>query len=229
MGVLSSPTIEDMITNVRTMLNQPSSTNSAWTDEELAVYLNEGVRRYFAEVTHYFEGQFDTQSDLNIVANTETVALPADCYEIKALYRKVGGGYTLLPYRNNLTEGYSTIGGTGGDAYVPYYYFRRNNVVLRPVPNFSETAGLRLEYVAFPETLVTGGDSLTSGVSPVFKDLVEMYAVYKAKLKESMTSGAQTYGPAKENLNDLFLAFKEAVVGRSASVTAIKPWNPEDI
>jgi hypothetical protein len=228
MATLSAPTIEDLITDVRTMLRQPNPANSSWSDEELASFLNEGVRRYFAEVVLQSEGQFTTATNLNIVSGTETVALPDDCFEVKALYRSVSGGYELLPYRNNLTEGYSTTGGTGGDTYLPYYYLRGHNLVLRPSPGFSQTSGLRLEYIQFPETMITGGDSMTSQVSPVFKDLIIMYAVYKAKLQESLVSGVNTYGPARDNLNDLFTAFKEAIPQRSHGVTAVKPFNPEE-
>lgn len=228
MATLSAPTIEDLITNVRNMLNQPSATNSFWTDEELAVYLNEAVRRYFAEVVLHSEGQFTALTDLDITANANTVALPTDCFKIKQLWRKVSDGYEPLHYRNNLTEGMSTSGSSGGSNYRPDYYLRGNSLVLSQMPGFSETDGLRLEYVQFPETLVTGGDSLTAQVSPVFKDLIEAYAVYKAKMKESLVSGTNTTPLALQNLNDLFTAFKEAIAGRSDGPTAIKPFNPEE-
>ncbi len=147
---------------------------------------------------------------------------------MKGLYRKVANGYELLPYRNNISEGYSTAGATGGDAYLPYYYLRGNSLVLRPGPGFSETGGLRLEFIEFPETMITGGDSMTSQVSPIFKDLIEMYAVYKAKLTESLVTGVNTYAPALQNLNDLFTAFKEAIPQRSEGVTGVIPFNPEE-
>lgn len=229
MATLSAPTIEELLVDVRLMLRQPSAANSTWQDEELAAYLNEGVRRYFAEAVKHGEGQFTTTANLNIVADTETVALPTDCFSVKTLYRTVSGGYAALAYRNNMSEGYSTTGASGGDAYVPYYYFRGNNLVLRPVPNFSETAGLKIEYVQFPETMLTGGDSMTAQVSPVFRDLIVTYAVYKAKLSDSLSNGTDTFSAVRDNLNDLFTAFKDSISPRSYGLTAIKPFNPEDI
>lgn len=229
MATLSSPTIEDLIQNVRNMLSQPSSTNSNWSDEELTVYLNEAVRRYFAEVVQKMEGQFTAVEDLDLTAGSATVTLPSDFFSIKQVWRKVSGGYEPLHYRNNLNEGVDTTGASGGANFRPDYYLRGNSLVLSQIPNFSEADGLRLEYVQFPETLVTGGDSLTAQVSPVFRDLIEAYAVYKAKLKESLTSGTNTTGPALQNLNDLFTAFKEAVPNRSASPAAIIPFNPEEL
>lgn len=210
------------------MLSQPSATNSTWSDEELATYLNEAVRRYFAEVVMHLEGQFTTVADLDITANTNTIALPSDFFKLKQAWRAVSGGYEPLHYRNNLTEGMNTTGSGGGDNFRPDYYLRGNSLVLSEMPNFSETSGIRIEYVQFPETLVTGGDSLTAQVSPVFKDLIIAYCVYKAKLKESLTNGTNTTAMALQNLNDLFTAFKELIPNRSGSPAAIKPFNPEE-
>ena len=228
MATLSAPTIEDLITNVRNMLNQPSATNSFWTDEELAVYLNEAVRRYFAEVIQHSEGQFTALDDLDIVASANTIALPSDFFKLKQVWRKVTGGYSPLHYRNNLTEGQSTTTESSGENYRPDYYLRGNSLVLSQMPGFSETDGIRVEYVQFPQTMVTGGDSLTTQVSPLFKDLIESYAVWKAKVKESLVHGTNTTALALQNLNDLYTAFKDVIPGRSDSPSAVKPFNPEE-
>lgn len=227
MGVLASPTIEDLLLNVRSMLNQPDSTNSFWSDDELVVWINEAVRRYFTEVVQNNEGLFTTQTDLNIALNTETIALPSDCFEIKALYKKVNNEYIILEYRNDFTSSYTTQGGTSSLSYLPIYEFRGNSIVLKPTPNFAETAGLRCEYIQFPQTMVSGGDTMTAQVSPVFKDLIEMYTVYKAKLKESLVGGTNLHAMAQDNLNDLYAAFKEAIVGRSKYPQFTQPFNPE--
>jgi hypothetical protein len=227
MATLSSPTIDDLIQDVRNMLSQPSATNSFWTDEELASYLNAGVRRYFMKAVEHLEGQFTTTVDLDIVSGSNTIALPSDFFSIKVLWRKNNGDYEPLAYRNNLSEGYITQGSSGGGNFSPDYYLRGNSLVLSQTPNFNETGGLKVEYVQFPETMITGGDSLTSQVSPVFKDLIIMYAVYQAKVKESLTNGTNTTGVALQNLNDLFTAFQDLIPGRSAFPTAIKPFNPE--
>jgi hypothetical protein len=227
MAALTSPTLTTLLTNVRNFLNQPSASNSFWTDAELTVYLNEAVSLYFAEVSHSQEGLFTTSSDLNIVTDTETVSLPSDCFVVKALYKKVTDGYEILEYRNDLTEGYSTQGGTNASSYTPSYFFRGNSIVLRPTPNFSQTAGLKIEYMQFPDQMSVGADTLTAQVSPIFKQLVEMYAVYKAKLKESLVNGVVLHTVAKENLNELYASFKEAIERRSKNPTFVQPFNPE--
>jgi hypothetical protein len=208
-------------------LNQPDSTNSFWSDTELLGYCNEAVRLYFAELSDIDEGEFVTVTNLDIVANVETISMPSDFFKIRTLYKKVNQGYVLLPYRNNLTEGFTTNGGTSPESYFPYYLFRNNQVCLRPFPNFSETAGLRLEYIAMPYSLLDSSDSVDAQISPIFRSCVEMYMVYKAKLKESLVTGVRTHEVAQENLNILVKQFKDISALRSKAITSVVPFNPE--
>ena len=227
MATLSAPTLQQLITSARTMLNQPKEANSFWKDVELTEYLNEAVRMYFLECVQVNEGYFTTQSDLNITTDTETVALPTDCFQVKNLYKKVTNGYKILPYRNSVDDSYSTQGGSSGEAYSPSYSFRGNSLVLHPVPNFTETSGLRIEYIQFPDQMVWGGDSLTTQVSPIFKQLIIMYTVYKAKLRESLVNNVNTYAGAQQNLAELYTLFKDAIIRRSRNPSYIVPFNPE--
>lgn len=227
MGTLTSPTLQALITSARNLLNEPDPNNSFWSDTEMSSYANEAVRIYFNELTSVNEGHFTAQTDLDVVSGTDTIALPSDFVKIKTCLKKVNNGYIMLPYRNNLTEGYTTQGGTSSETYLPYYYLRGNSLVLRPVPQFSETGGIRIEYVQFPDTLVNGGDSLTSQISPVFKQLIEMYMVYKAKLKQSLVNGVRVHDVAAENLSELTKQFKDVVALRSRNPTAVVPFNPE--
>lgn len=228
MATLSSPTLQNLLTEVRIQLNQQDPTNSFWRDDELGGYLNDAIRRYFVEAVMVNEGYFTTTADLNIAAATETVALPSDCFEIKSLWKKVSNGYTMLNYRNNVTDGYSTTGAASGDTYQPYYYLRGNSLVLRPTPSAAETAGLKIEYTQFPNTMVYGGDSLTNQVSPVFKELIVMYAVYKAKLRESMTTGGSMHSVPAGQVQALYDQFKSAIVKRSKDPTFVTQFNPEN-
>lgn len=227
MATLAAPSLQSLIRTVRLMLNQPNPTNSFWSDEELVVYLNEAIRVYFAElVTSSGEGQFTVSTDLATVSGVDTVALPSDCHTVKVLYRKDGSDYVALNYRQELDGDYSTQAQSAGQ-WSPTYFFRANSIVLRPPPGTSDATGLKLEYVQFPTTLVDGGDSMSAQVSPVFRQVIEMYAVYKAKLKESMVNGVTVHGVAKENLNELYMLFKDALTPRSKSPQYVKPFNPE--
>lgn len=232
MATLTQPTLQSLLTSVRTMLKQPSAQNSFWTDAELVDYIDEATRLYFLECVEANEGYFTVQTggsipDLDIVVNTETVALPADCFQVKNLWKSVSQGYVILGYRNNLTSGYSTQGGTSSESFFPSYYFQGNNLVLRDTPNFSQVGGLRLEYIQFPDNMIYGGDTLTNQISPVFKQLLVMYAVYKAKLSESMVNGVNVYAVAKTNVDELYQIFKQTIVRRSKNPTYVESFNPE--
>lgn len=224
---LISPSVQDLIQSVRNLLSQPDPNNSNWTDSELLSYINEAVRIYFAELSEINEGYFVSTDDLDIVSGTQTIALPSDFFKIKNVWKKVSNGYVILKYRNNVTEGYSTQGGGSTEAYFPDYSFRGNSLLFSSVPNFSETDGIKVEYVAMPATLLNGADQMTAQISPIFKQVVEMYAVYKAKVKESLVSGVRTSDIAAENLRDLLKQFREVAQIRSKNPTYILPFNPE--
>lgn len=229
MAAITSPTLADLRVTVRLLLNQPSAANSFWTDAELDTYINEGIRIFYAELSDVNEGHFTASTDLDLTANQETVTLPADFFMVRALYRKVTNGYVMLNYRNNLTEGYYTQTGSSGDTYLPYYYFRGNGLVLRPIPFSSETGGLRLEYIQLPDLLVGDSTQLSAQFSPAFKQCIEMYAVYKAKVKESLVNGVDTSALAKANLGELASQYKQIVSLRSKNPVYTKAFNPEGI
>lgn len=210
------------------MLNQPNAANSNWSDAQLTLWINQAIQRYFAEVVQNVEGHWTKIEDLDIVSGVETVALPSDFFEIKALYKKVSDGYVVLPYMNAISDSYATISGeTGSQTYFPSYYFRENSIVLRDVPGYSETDGLRVEYIYFPETLINAGDAMSSNVAPIFSELVEMYAVYKAKTQQSLVNGSNLAALAAQNLADLYKQFREVIKNRSKFPQAVKAWNPE--
>ena len=228
MGILSSPTLQNLLTDVRIQINSPDPLNSFWGDSELTGYLNDAVRRYFTEAVQNNEGYFTVTTTLNITSGVETVALPTDCFEVKNLWKVITNGFVSLQYNNSLQTGYSTQGGNSGDNYFPYYYFQGNNLVLRPTPTGSQTGALQLEYTQFPTTMVYGGDTLTNQVSPIFKELIIMYAVYRAKLRESMVNGGSMHTIPASQVEALYNQFKASIVKRSKNPTFVSMFNPEN-
>lgn len=234
MATLTQPTLQNLLTDVRTMLRQRDPTNSTWLDDELTSYINEGVRMYFLEAVMANEGYFTVQTgpnaitkDLDLVSGVETVALPTDCFEIKNVWKVVNDGAISLPYHNSMNLSYTNQGGTGLDTYTPSYYFQGNSLVFRPTPNFSQTEAIRLEYTQLPDTMIYGGDAMTNQVSPIFKQLIVMYAVYKAKLSDSLTNGTDMFSAAKNNLDQIAQLFRDAIVRRSKYPTSVQAFNPE--
>lgn len=132
----------------------------------------------------------------------------------------------MCRYVNNLTDGYLTSDSNSANNYAPYYYFRGASLVLRPIPQFSQTAGLLLEYTQFPQSLITGGDAMTSGISPIFKELVVKYMCYQAKLKEASVIGGDSHRAIEAHLAGLVSQFKQNVGGRSKYPQFVIPFEP---
>lgn len=228
MAALTDSTVMALTINVRSMLNQPDETNSFWTNFELRQWMNEAIRIYFAEITSVNEGQFTQVVNLDIVSGQEEVTLPTDFFEIRTVYKKVNDGYIALNYDNSVTSNISTVSNTGSLSYLPSYRLRNEKLVLNSPPQFNEVAGLRVEYIQFPEELATGLDTMQRGFSPVFKHLIEMYTVYKAKLKESIVSGQDLTGLVKNHLDELTQQFKEVITDRSKYPQFVIPFSPEE-
>lgn len=226
MATLSSPTQERLIREVRLFLNQPKQENSRYSDSEISSYLNDAVQKYFLVINQVAEGQFDKSVNLSITSGTETVTLPSDFFSAKALYAVQGTTNKVLVYDNNITLSYDTATNGGSSTYQPSYYFRGNTLVLRPIPGFTSSTYLLLEYTAFPDTIITGSDLLTAAISPLFKELVVMYAIYKCKMKDDLVNNGQTRIPVQAHLSDLYNNFKEQVVDRSKYPLKIQPFNP---
>lgn len=228
MATLTVPTAENLLRNVRIILKQPKAENSNWSDTELIKYLNDGIKKFFLVLNQDGEGQFDKATNLDVVNNVETVALPSDFFSCKALYSIQNNYNRILRYEPNIVKSYVTTPMSGPNFYEPIYYFRGTSLVLRPIPAFTTTGGtgLYLEYTAWPTTLVVGADTLPSGISPMFNELTEMYAVYKAKISMDLTNGGNTRAAAEKHLGDLYANFLEQVTGLSKYPLCITPWNP---
>jgi hypothetical protein len=173
------------------------------------------------------EGLFSKKTTLNIVANQETIDLPSDFFQVRSLYKIISNGAVILRYDNNLTNSYATDVGSGTESYFPFFYFRNNQLVLRPEPTFSQTAGLSLEYYYLPDMINTAGDRMDVSVTPLFKQLIEMYAVFKAKMSQSLVTGVDMTPVAKANLSDIYTRFIETVKYRAKYPQFTVPFSPE--
>lgn len=226
MAVLASPTLTELLEEIRGYLGQPDANNSQWTDRGLTRFINKAIRRYFKEVIQHSEGQFTEETDLDITSGSRTISLPSDFFEVVRLYKKIGDSYIPLEYDNAFNLAYTTQGSGTANSYTPSYKLRGNNLVLNNTPQFSETAGLRLEYISLPDTIINGGDSMTSDVAPVFRDLIIMYSVYQAQLAVSLRGNAlDTVSVSKSDLSDLYATFRDVIYSRSHAPDFVKPFN----
>ena len=230
MAQVIAPSLEKIIRNVRIMLNQPKTENSRFADNELTQWANDAIQQIFLTVNEAGEGQFDTITSpgLNVTNNTETVALPVDCFAIKGVWWQQGTIKRRLEYRQNTLMDYdATNTNSGQTTYEPYYYFRVNNLVLRPIPGFTSTDGpLIIEYTKYPSVLVYGGDTMDAGISPLFRELIESYVIAKAKFRDDLSGLGQGYALANSRMVDLFQQFRHQVTERSKAPQWTEAFEP---
>ncbi len=227
MSTLVAPTLERLIRDARVLLGQPKAENSRWSDSELSSYANDAIQQIFLFINEIGEGQFDKSANLDIASGVETVDLPSDCFAIKALYKVQGTVNRRLEYRQSVLSDYdNNSNSSGSSAYEPYYYLRGNKIVLRPTPGFTEANSLVIEYTAYPSVLLYSADSLDNGISPLFKEMVVMYIVSKAKLKDDLVSGGNSRNAAETHLGNLYVNFKHQLSERSKAPQYVSPFEP---
>jgi hypothetical protein len=228
MSQVIAPKLERIIKNVRMMLNQPKAENSRFSDAELTQWANDAIQQIFLTINEAGEGQFDAITSLNVTNAVETVALPSDCFAVKAVWWTQSNIKRRLEYRQNTLMDYDmTNTNSGQTTYEPYYYFRGNSLVLRPIPGFTSTdSPLTVEYTAYPQVLVYGGDTMDSGISPLFRELIESYVIAKAKFRDDLSGMGQGYELANSRMVDLFHQFRHQVIERSKAPQYITPFEP---
>lgn len=154
------PAIRDF---VRADFNQ-SSASGFISNEEIDRWANEGYYKYVLMLMKAHQGYFETTALLDIVADTETIALPHNfTANEKSLLNTVlvekvlSSSRVPLRYRKRYDQVNHTDGGGGaGETYLPTYDFRGNNLVLEPTPASSETDGIRIVFKALPPRLRSG-------------------------------------------------------------------------
>lgn len=230
MAQVVTPKLELIIRNVRALLNQPKAENSRFSDADLIQWSNDAVQQIFLTVNEAGEGQFDTITSpgLNVTSGTEVVTLPTDCFAVKAAYWVQGTVKRRLEYRNSvLADVDSSNTNSGQTTYEPYYFFRGNSIVLRPAPGFTSTDGpLILEYTKYPTVLVYGADTMDTGISPLFRELIESYVVAKAKFRDDLSGNGSGYKLANTRMVDLFHQFKHQLMERSKAPMFTTPFEP---
>lgn len=169
-----------MKTDCGYFLNDPSSIR--YTAAIKTRFINLAYIEYYnILVKAGYQGLLATPTDLNIVANTETVALPTDFFYLLKLSRNLNSKrITMKPYIK--LEGVTwTAGVAAGDAYIPKYSIRGTNIVLDPLPSTSVTAAIHCEYFPVATEMTTDGTSPAIGFSAQFHPMIPLKAAILLK------------------------------------------------
>lgn len=177
----------ELRTKTRYYLDDDSGT--WWVDGEVNNYINIAYGHYYQElISHGYDGLLQAPVNLNIVASTDTIALPTDFFKVKTLLRVIDTRKIPLKYYRNYDNTEYT---TNCGEYVPTYDFQGLNLKLYPVPDSSYTAGLTLRYWPVMEELVDDIDAPVDGFIVSWHNMIPLLAAIFAKggREESDISG----------------------------------------
>ena len=167
----------ELRTKTRYYLDDDSATR--YTNTEVNVYINLAYNFYYQElVSHGYDGLLTTPASLNIVASTDTIALPSTFLKVKTLLRVIDTRKIPLEYfRNYDNVEYSNKYGE----YVPTYDLQGLNIKLYPTPDSSYTAGLELRYWPIMTELVDDANSPVAGFIAPWQNMITLKAAIFAK------------------------------------------------
>lgn len=196
-------TLSDLRTVLNTILDDTGTT--FWSDTERNEALNGAYRELYNHAVSLNDGQGPetTTATIDLVADTETVALPTDLYKLVQLY-----------YKESTDEQYEWVG------IMPHqrhewrhrfsraskslaYYRRGSNLVLVPTPNYSSTGKLFVEYVPNP-TDMSGDSDVPTGIPASHRELI----AYKAAKRLTEKQGIDLTASSEGTLKMLLAAFE---------------------
>lgn len=171
--------LSEIRTRVRDILNE--STATFWTDAELTAYINDGVRA-IAEIGRCIQTINTTAATVN---GTRTVAFTG--YSVEAvLYQPSSGTEKALVKTDELRFGRLQSNGT----YPQFFAETGQYVAIEPIPDAAYN--LDIYYYAAPTDM--SGDADVPSVPLAYRQLIILYALYRAYMKErSFGAGMQCY------------------------------------
>lgn len=176
-------------TLVRNLLDEPSE--GFWTDTELNIYINAAYEHYYLRIINSdYAGVLTTRTSLNIVAATDTVALPSDFLKHKKLERVFDTYKVPIDYNERHEMGTQTSGADSGN-YLPTWQIVGSDIVLEPPPSTSASNGLLLWYYPELTELSADGDTPVTGFRKNWHKMLAVKACVFAKgLKEEESDDA---------------------------------------
>jgi len=209
---------------VRSEFNQASASGFI-SNDEIDRWANEALYKYALRLMKCSQGYFETTANLDIVADTETIALPTNFSSQASLLNMVRVEKVLsdsrvpLSYRKRYDEANTISGAGSGDSYLPTYDFRGNNLVLEPTPASSATAGIRIVYKGLPPHL-RSATAQAGGASTIALDA-------SADPRDDYYNGAKIYIYSGTGIGQIRTISDYVGSTKVATVSAVWGTNPD--
>lgn len=186
-------TFGNLKTRVRRWLNEPTASESFWTDNFLQETINSNYRLRCAEIHMAAEGAFISVQQRDITANQYRYAWPSNFQRLNKLeiVRTDGARQTLRRFERQEGGLVAPGTGTGADGYTPTYRPTGSGFDLEPGPVTTVTNGLRLEYISVPAELESDTDSLHADFPGIFSELIVLDSAISCFNTESIVDAGQ--------------------------------------
>ncbi len=158
---------------VRTLGDYDNS--AVMTDAFVDDSINKALAELFELVTDAFEGYYTTTGTVTTADGEETVALPADFYDLRALDRDLGDNAFEPLERITLAQSYRYAGSSIPRAYMLHGGTAPGTIRLWPIPN--DAYDLRITYDPLFSPLVDDEDTFD------FRNGWEEYVIQAALLR----------------------------------------------
>ena len=214
-------------TKLRLKLDETSE--GFWLDDELDGYINES---YFELWQLMLEVNFNgclTSTFKDIVASTETIALPTDFHSARLIEKVVDSGTVPLWWDERFERANYTAGVAVNNGYQPSIRFVGQNLILEPTPAESQTGGIKITYYFYPDRLDDDADEPHIALHDFWHDLITYGATLIAKAKEeAIGGGGADLGAWGAMMERKQARFKNSIEVPSVSRQAVEPFELGD-
>lgn len=135
-------TYSDIITDVRRKLNEPTASESFWTDADLLQYLQEAKDLREAELLGHHEGYNTKIFKADLVAGQRSYELPEEVTVVQRVWSTQVGEKVLLDEDRQHYGSYELDSVQG---VTTSFRLSDNHILLHPTPSDSTTDGLIIE------------------------------------------------------------------------------------
>lgn len=205
---MPSKTLDQLCDEIRAKGEYDNSTT--YTNSFLTAWVNEAIADLYDLVTDQFQGFYDKTGTVTTVAGAQTVNLPADFYELRALDRQVATDHHTPLRRISLIQSYDYQGRGVPEAYMLHGGTAPGTLRLWPVPDGAYT--LRLTYEPLFTSLALDADSFD------FRNGWEEYVHEAVLLKIDMREG--------KSINERMATLqriRQRIVGSAAKRNSAEP------
>lgn len=171
----------ETLANLRTEVRNRGEIRSVYvSDSELNTYINQSIAELYDLLCSMSPDFYLTTSDISVVANTDSYALPATFYRLRAIaYVRTSTDIISLK-RMMLNERFGWPPTVGSGPETTRYRVTGSNVIFAPIPQWTGT--VRLYFIAAPTKLSADGDTF-DGISG-WEEYVVVDALMKCWVKE---------------------------------------------